>query len=279
MPARLIRAAELNDLIGGGAPLVIADARPVEEYERLHIEGALSIEWESFCEVPADCGSALKEPGYWGKLDSDESLQKRLSRLGLKNDVPVAVYADMPHSKGREGRIAWMLLYLGVENVYLLDGGFRGWLQAENPVSDERRALAPSRFQINTDGKRRVTIDELSALLSATPDACLVDTRSKDEFEGRIYSYQPRMGRLPSSVNIPYLTLFDENGFFLGKDEFLDLTSSLCKSEPALTYCEVGVRAATYSLIYEIYTDKKLPVYDGSIMEWSLDAGLPVVRD
>ncbi len=39
-------------------------------------------------------------------------------------------------------------------------------------------------------------------------------------------------------------------------------------SGPAkVSYCEVGVRASTFSLLHEIYIGEIIPVYDASVME------------
>ncbi len=98
------------------------------------------------------------------------------------------------------------------------------------------------------------------------------------EFEGRLYDYQPRMGHIPRSVNIWFDRYFANDGRFIGKEKFLSLLESEgARSNVKASYCEVGVRAATFSLLYELATGDVLPVYDGSLMEWSHHADLTVI--
>lgn len=282
MTVSLVTPQELKLLLESDRKPVVVDSRPHDEYAHAHIPSAVELAWEDFCEVPTDVSQELKQPGYWGKLDDQRlsAIVRRLSEAGIGNQQMVVVYSDAPRSKGREGRIAWMLLYLGVENVAMLNGGWRAWLAERGATeSGAPDARTPSAFEPRLDHERRISLDQLRALIEENPQAPLVDTRTLEEFEGRLYTYQPRMGRLPSSVNIPYSTLFTQEGLFLDRKEFTALLKGAGNQqlEPAVTYCEVGVRAATFALLFEIHTGKKLPVYDGSIMEWSLDAGLPVV--
>jgi 3-mercaptopyruvate sulfurtransferase SseA len=43
-----------------------------------------------------------------------------------------------------------------------------------------------------------------------------------------------------------------------------------------VTYCEVGVRASLLALLHEIHAGQVVAVFDGSLMQWSLDPELPV---
>jgi len=108
----------------------------------------------------------------------------------------------------------------------------------------------------------------------------LLDTRSKKEFEGRLFWYQPRMGRMPRASLLAFDDVFGEEGkrFISAKTYKSLLPPGFEDARNRGSYCEVGVSACTISLLHEIYTGEILPVYDGSMMEWSLDPELPVHR-
>jgi len=91
--------------------------------------------------APAEAAPILHKPGYWGTLgnSSEHSFEQRMIDLGIKQNSPIVVYADSARSKGREGRVAWMLLYFGASEVYMLDGGWNGWSYLFTP-----RDAAPS---------------------------------------------------------------------------------------------------------------------------------------
>src|ERR1700686_665519 len=128
----LVSPLEVKKQLNNDAPYIIVDARPYSHYVAGHIPGAVWIGWEDWCEeAPAYAGQAVAQAGYWGVLKEDTagSLQEPLIQLGLRDELPVLVYADGPLSKGREGRVAWMLLYWGISTVFLLNGGWSSWLK------------------------------------------------------------------------------------------------------------------------------------------------------
>jgi len=286
----LISAHKLQLLLAGEIPgqmpPIVVDSRPEPEYEAGHIPSALHFGWEDWNAKPNLKATGLNhdlwEPGYWGTLDNFrlEEFAGRLAKLGLSNHRPVVVYADSLASKGREGRIAWMLLYLGVENVFLLDGGWRAWLDAGGSSDRLESRAERGSFTLRLDPRRRVSTDALARMCGRGIMPTSVDTRSLSEFQGDSFDYQPRTGHLPEAVQLSYESLFEESGLFASRDKFLALLDSRVLSDPNLiTYCEVGVRASTYALLLEAYTGRVLPVYDGSIMEWGADKALPLFRE
>lgn len=279
----LICADELAKLIRNQKDIVLLDARISEEFERGHIPGAQSTQWFDWCsKAPAQANSELFEAGYWGNLQVEnlEEAEARLGNLGITRGGTVVVYSNGLASKGREGRIAWMLLYYGLEDVRILDGGFGAWLSAGGDTNTEIFSGPKTNFEIVFAPERRIDLRSVRKLLEedrgTTP--LLVDTRSPDEFEGKIFDYQPRKGRLPRSVNIWFERYFEADGKFLSSEKFQALLQSEnAQSGIKASYCEVGVRAATFALLYEMATGVVLPVFDGSIMEWSLNADLAVI--
>lgn len=260
-------------------PSMIIDTRPYAQYVAGHIPGAIWMGWEVWCEnAPVHAGQILTQQGYWGVLKEDrEAVGESLGRLGLSNDCPVLVYADGPRSKGREGRIAWMLLYWGICSIALLDGGWSGWLSYGGSSDKEIPICRQRQFHICEQPERRVRLDQLRQELQHNRLAGLIDVRSHAEYAGQQYAYQPRQGRLPGAVHLPFTALFDEPGNFVTKSRYLEqLVPRIGKADRYIACCEVGVRSCLFALLHEAYTGQLVANFDGSVMEWALDATLPM---
>lgn len=283
MGVSIITPAHLQLLLSDKrlAPSVV-DARTRSEYDQGHIPGAVHIGWEDWnAKPPKGLSLDLWEPGYWGLLDNArlDGFAVKLGQLGISNSRPVVVYADCLKSKGTEGRVAWMLLYLGVEQVMLLDGGYSGWLGAGGRVDLDEAKPVRAEFILHLDERRRVSTRYLAKQLSKGQLPVSIDTRSLAEYQGNSYDYQPRTGHMPQSKHLTYESLFRVDGRFVQAKEFLALVTAEAFDCPTLmTYCEVGVRASTYALLLEAYTGRVLPVYDGSVMEWGANKALPLLK-
>lgn len=260
---------------------IVIDARTPEEYAASHIAGAINVCWEDWCaKSPGIAGLAIAQPGYWGVMadPAAESFARRLGALGISSNSHIVVYADGPRSKGRDGRVAWMLLYLGARHVALLDGGWRSWLAIDGDTSSPEESLPPATFDLELTTSRRTDLKTLKQACAQDNMPLMVDTRSYPEFDGLTYDYQPRKGRMPRSVLVEWINIFDSDELYLGKEEFLELFPvNVHKSPDVVFYCEVGVRAAHIALLYEAYSGRIVPVYDGSVMEWGIDPSLPVL--
>jgi thiosulfate/3-mercaptopyruvate sulfurtransferase len=282
MPVSLISPLELTLLLQAKPTVSIIDARGKQEHEKGHIPNAVPLSWEDWsARPPAGCSSDLREPGYWGELADPHHLdfECTFSTAGISNQVPVVVYADGAGSKGREGRIAWMLLYLGAAKIYILNGGLAAWLRAGGELSREETPVTPGKFKVKLQHHRRITLPELQHRHITGNLPRSVDTRLLMEFQGLSYDYQPRPGHMPNATQLTYENLFEDDGQFVQQTRFFSLVpQAVLQAKEVFTYCEVGVRASTYALLYEAYTGKVMPVYDGSIMEWGLHSKLPVLQ-
>lgn len=282
MTISLITAEELVGVLGT-KELTIVDCRSPDLYETSHIPGAVRFAWEDWCEKPKrGIKEILTSPGYWGALDDPESgkFSERLEELGVVRDSHIVVYSSARASKGRDGRIAWMFAYLGAPHVSILNGGFPNWLDHNLPIEQVAKSAQRGRFQIDPQPHRRIVTKELMSRLNTDEFPLLIDTRSPKEFEGGLFWYQPRTGRIPGSRLLPFDAVFQPDGkHFVTAAEYAKLLpDSFASAKTVATYCEVGVRAATVALLHEVYTGQVLRVYDGSMIEWSMDSRLPVER-
>jgi thiosulfate/3-mercaptopyruvate sulfurtransferase len=277
----LLTAVELADRIRlEPKNYMVVDARPPSDFAAGHIPGAISMAWEDWCEAPpSTCQPVLHEPGYWGVIADPVAthLATRIAAAGISNDSRVVVYADGAESKGREGRIAWMLLYFGVASVCLLNGGWTAWLASGNPIETKACRPQQGRFTLEVCSHRRSQLCDLQLLYETDRMPLMIDTRTLDEFDGNCFEYQPRKGRIPNSILFPYSALFDPSGAFVSREHYMESVPPGILNAPSLVaYCEVGVRASTFALIHEVYTGNIVSVFDGSIMQWGVQSSLPV---
>lgn len=86
---------------------VILDVRKPLDFSVSHPPGAISVQWDDFS----------RPIGKGWLVDDELSLASRLSLWGIDTDTPVLVIGYAEDGKGEEGRVAWMLKYLGVKDV------------------------------------------------------------------------------------------------------------------------------------------------------------------
>jgi thiosulfate/3-mercaptopyruvate sulfurtransferase len=276
----LIAPIEVKKQHYNETPYLIIDARPHRDYIAGHIPGAVWMGWEAWCEeAPVRAGQTLAQAGYWGVLGerATESVQESLRQTGLSNDRPALIYADGPKSKGREARIAWMLLYWGISSVFLLDGGWSAWLKHGGSSDVTTPTPGYGQFNIRVQEYRRIRLGQLRQDFQKNTLPLLIDVRSQKEFLGHSHAYQPRKGRLPGAVHMPYTDLFDEGGSYVKQSVYLQrLKPEVRHADRCVAYCEVGVRSCIFALLHELYTGKVVANFDGSFMEWALDRTLPI---
>ena len=88
---------------------VVIDARPAFDYSTGHIPRSVPMNWSDFTEP---------EPAQRGIIQHDTfGAARRLARSGITPASKVVVVGRGRAGGGEEGRVAWMLAYLGVPNV------------------------------------------------------------------------------------------------------------------------------------------------------------------
>jgi 3-mercaptopyruvate sulfurtransferase SseA len=88
---------------------IILDARSAFDYSMARIPRSQNINWVDFSE------RELRSRG-WPQQDVFAAA-RRLARMGISPESKVVVFGLGLNGQGEEGRVAWLLAYLGVENV------------------------------------------------------------------------------------------------------------------------------------------------------------------
>ncbi|HVK60434.1 MAG TPA: rhodanese-like domain-containing protein, partial [Bdellovibrionales bacterium] len=88
---------------------IVLDARPAFDFSTAHIPRSINLNWSDFTEP---------EPAQRGIMQADLfGAARRLARLGISPESHVVVVGNGIYGNGEEGRVAWMLVYMGLNKV------------------------------------------------------------------------------------------------------------------------------------------------------------------
>jgi 3-mercaptopyruvate sulfurtransferase SseA len=260
-----------------------------EDYRRGHIPGASHLDT-----------LALESPEDWNRRLPDE-LEAALRAHGLTHDTTVVVYgrhADPdsrdPHPGQSAGQIAAtraaaILMYAGVEDVRLLDGGLNAWVAAGYPVETEEHVPTPTAefgVTIPNHPDYMVDLQEAKQLLR-DPNGVLVSIRSWKEFIGETsgYHYIGPRGRIAGAVwgNCGSDAYHMEN--YRNADNtmrnFEEIETNwrevgITPDKRVAFYCGTGWRASETFFYAHVMGWERVAVYDGGWFEWIRDPANPV---
>ena len=253
--------------------LVLLDARPRVSYLLSHIPGAIHVRWQNFSDPELPIPSLLDR--------NKERLEDKVGALGISQDCLVVVYADPFDCWGDEGRIYWMLSYLGHPRVQVLNGGWFKWKQESRPIERGPRTAKAVPFQASPRPGLIMTREELSLEISSPEhQKVIVDARTREEYLGTKSSRLPREGHIPGAVNIPWNQFYEADGTVKTPEAVCDIVgqSKVHRDQEVVAYCTGGVRSAWLYLVLKLAGFDHVKNYAGSWMEWSQDENLPIER-
>lgn len=259
----------------GQPGLAVIDVRGKAAYEfGGHIPGAVHSTWHEY----SDPNAVPK-----GLLNPDlGQIEQILRRLGINQDSEVVIYSNPFDNWGDEGRMFWMLEYLGHKKLRVLDGGWVKWTAEKRPFEHGRVTPAMGNFKAQPVKALAISKDDLKLIVRAPhPQTAILDARSLEEYLGKEVSGIPRPGHIPSAIHVAW------NGF-LNKDatvkdaEAIKATleeKGLRANQEMVCYCTGGVRSAWLYFVLKLVGYQKVRNYPGSWWEWSRDFACPVEKD
>ncbi|HEX6323712.1 MAG TPA: sulfurtransferase [Vicinamibacterales bacterium] len=247
------------------APPVVVDTRPAESFAQGHLPGAIHLDLWGFSLIDTD--EAPRRAFLW-------MIHHVLEQRGINADRPVAVYEDT--SGMRAARVFWFLEYFGHPDARVLDGGFSAWLDARLPVT--RDATAPKAVEWKAAPRPETAAGWKDvALRLESPDAVMLDTRSDDEYTGRV-ARAARGGAIPGAVHVEWTRNLAEDGAFKSDDDLRAMyeAAGVTPDREVITYCQGGYRAAHGYLALRALGYPKVRNYLGSWKEWGDRQDLPI---
>src|SRR5674476_472016 len=145
---------------------------------------------------------ALESPDTWNRR-SPEELKEALGKHGITSDTTVILYGKFlfpnnadPFPGSAAGHIgaircAFIMMYAGVKDVRVLNGGFQSWLDAGYEINTEdvsKNIASDFGIPIPANPSLAVDLPEARELLRSD-DGDLVCVRSWSEYIGEVSGY------------------------------------------------------------------------------------------
>lgn len=257
-------------------------------YDQGHIPGAVAIDTNT-----------LESPQTWNLRTFDE-IKTALENYGIDCNTTVILYGSFSSFNdddlfpGRNAghiaamRCAFAMMYAGVKDIRILNGGMQAWLDENYPVSKKESPVnkVPN-FGLQSPQHPEIVVDINGAKeILQSDNKNLVCVRSWNEYIGETsgYNYISKKGRIPGAVfancgsdayhmenyrNVDYTTR-----------EFHEIESIWAKSgivpqKHNSFYCGTGWRASEAFMNAWLMGWPSISVFDGGWFEWSNDDSNP----
>jgi thiosulfate/3-mercaptopyruvate sulfurtransferase len=267
----LISTEELARRIEGNDVTVIDLRSDLNAYLADHLPNAVYLHYETLRAaangVPGDVIPAASYAEIW-------------SRIGIRRDRPVVIYASGDAQNFNATFLVWLLAGFRQPEVYLLDGGYAKWTAEKRPLTRLYPEVAAVAYKADPYRLDRVEGQHVQHMLG-NPGVVLVDVRPPDQFAGTAGA-QVRRGHIPGAINHPWHDdLATAGGVATWKsvDELRAAYAAqgITPDKYVIIYCNTGTEAShAYFALHFLLGYPDVRVYVPSWTEWSEHTDWPV---
>ncbi|MEK7468861.1 MAG: sulfurtransferase [Planctomycetota bacterium] len=244
--------------------VLVIDARRVPAYDVGHIPRAVKL--DIFEHHWPDTSPRGVKAFVW-------QMQEVMRRVGVTNSKRVVAYDD--ESGMFAARLAWVLDWLGHQDVAMLDGGMTAWVRSGGEISKGEVVPKRSAWVARPDASKMITA---SAIRRGLKRLTVVDTRTPEEHCGA-HVRAARGGTIPGAIPVHYVDNL-RGGKFKPVAELRAMykAAGVTPDQDIVPLCNGGYRSAHTYFALRMCGYSKVRNYYAAWQEWGNLPGMPVAK-
>ncbi|PAD20742.1 sulfurtransferase [Terribacillus saccharophilus] len=241
-----------------------------ELYEEGHIPGAVYFDLEKQLSAP------VSKHGGRHPLPEIARFKYYIEKVGIDNTKTVIAY------DGGEGSYAsrfwWLLQFLGHEKVFVLNEGFKGWIEARYMTTKDIPEYEATEFEVNIRKEMMASYEEVKEVVEQEKKSpILIDSREERRYIGEVEPIDRIPGHIPGAIN-KFWAEGLELGSFKDSEEQKNRFAELDTKDPVIVYCGSGVTAASNYIALKMAGFENVKLYAGSYSDWVSYEQNPVAK-
>ena len=251
----------------GRKNLVIIDVRAASDYLYGHIANSINVPFE----VPVSPWISMRGDLI---LEAPEEtvLFNTIGSCGITKDSTVVIVTSVatpPYPLANATRVADTLIYAGLRNVAILDGGYTKWVSENRATTMEVPNVNPVAYQGKINKDMFVSVDYVERHLGKS---ILIDARDADVYFGvTVEVYANKAGHIPTARSLPTPWIWNADGTYKAASVLKEMASGVIdgKSLPAPRICYHDGTYAQLDALKEMFygvgknQDKEIIIYCG----------------
>lgn len=218
-----------------------------------------------YLDLNKDLSGRVQKHGGNHPLPNMEEFVGKLEDVGVSNQTTVVIY-DQENGMFA-ARMWWLLYYIGHEDMYMLDGGFKEWSNKGKKITNDIPNLNRTKYYPNFRTEEIVDIKIVKDKLK-NQEAVLIDSRAKERYLGKAEPLYEKAGHIPKAKNFFWKHVLNEDGTWKSADELNKHFENFNKDEEIIVSCGSGVSACPNVIALKTIGFTNVKLYPGSYSDW-----------
>jgi len=272
--SRLIEPVVSTDWVAanrGLENLVILDVRSDKEYGAGHIPKSINVPFS----VPVSAWIVMRDELLL-EFPEPAALFGTIGSCGITPGSLVVIVSatatppNPPYPLADATRAADTLIYAGVKNLAILDGGYPKWAKEGKPTTAEIPKVKTVTYQGEISKTMVVSMEYVQ---KQKGKALIVDARDTDVYIGlAMEPFANKAGHIPGATSLPAPWIWNQDGTYKDKALLNAAASGIIakdKAKEIIVYCGVGGYASSWWFVLtQVLGYQNVKIYDGAAQEW-----------
>ncbi len=268
-----IEASELSALMEATPNLQVIDIRSEKHIADGVLPGAI---W-----IPFDTWRGTEDRP--SQPPTEEEFEALLGAHGVRIEDPIIVHhrAGKTIQTGRAAIVYWLLKSAGADEVAILDGGYKGWTEADLPTQDAPSVANSHVVDITFETEWWADAFDIFAVTSGQVNGAILDARLDSQVRKSVETGKPMMS-MPMAQYVP-ASLFTNpmSSRRLTAEAQQSFVADLAdrgigeETEFLISVCQTGeLSALSWFYASEIVGMENVRYYPDALRGWKADGGV-----